>query len=88
MSTSMIKINETDVLIKEFSGQRVVTFKDVDAVHGRPEGTARRNFNENKGHLIKNVDYFTVELTTNEIRTQFGAGKNAGRTLTALTESG
>lgn len=88
MNTSMIKINETAVSIKEFQGQRVVTFKDVDTVHGRPEGTARRNFNENKNHLIENVDYFTVALTTNEIRTQFGAGKNAGRTLTLLAESG
>ena len=27
-------INNTQVLVKEFSGQRVVTFKEIDAVHG------------------------------------------------------
>lgn len=35
------KINNTDITIKEHNGQRVVTFKDIDAVHGRPDGTAK-----------------------------------------------
>lgn len=38
--------------------------------------------------FLKGVDYFVVQLTTNEIRTQFGAGKNAGKTMNVLTESG
>lgn len=83
-----ITINQTAVTVKEYNGQRVVTLKDIDSCHGRPDGTARRNFNANKQHLIEGTDYFIIELTTHEIRTQFGAGKNAGRTITVVTESG
>lgn len=83
-----VTINSTDVSVKEYQGKRVVTLKEIDQCHNRPEGTARRNFNTNKQHLIEGVDYFTVSLTTNEIRTQFGAGKNAGKTMTVVTESG
>lgn len=83
-----VTINKTALAVKEYRGQRVVTLRDIDEVHQRPEGTARRNFNANKKHLEEGVDYFVIDLTANEIRTQFGAGKNAGRTLTVVTESG
>ena len=49
----LIKIGSQEISIKEFQGKRVVTFKDVDVVHERPEGTAKRNFNNNKKHLIE-----------------------------------
>ena len=83
-----IIINNMPVLVKEYGGQRVVTLKDIDTVHGRPDGTAGRNFRTNKAHFIKDEDYFTVELTTDEIRRQFGAGKNAGKKITLITETG
>lgn len=38
----IIKINNHDVAVKEYKGQRVVTFKDIDTVHERPDGTAKR----------------------------------------------
>lgn len=84
----MVKINEKDVPVKEYQGKRVITLKEIDSCHERPDGTARRNFNQNKQHLIENVDYFVIELTSDEIRTQFGISKNAGRTVTLITESG
>lgn len=83
-----IVINNTNVSIKEYHGQRVLTFKDIDTAHKRPEGTAGRNFRANKKHFIDGEDFFTLELTSDEIRRQFGAGKNAGKTMTAVTESG
>lgn len=83
-----VTINTTALTVKEYKGQRVVTLKEIDEVHQRPEGTARKRFNDNKEHFIEGVDYFIVDLTTSEKRTQFGAGKNAGRTLTVVTESG
>ena len=43
---------------KEFDGQMVVTLKDIDTLHQRPEGTAKRNFNQNKKYFIEGVDYF------------------------------
>ncbi len=30
--------------IREYEGQRVVTFKDIDRVHGRPANTACNRF--------------------------------------------
>lgn len=83
-----ITINQTEVMVKEYNGQRVVTLKDIDNCHGRLNGTARKRFNDNKRHFIEGTDYFIAELTTNEIRTQFGVSKNAGKTLTLITKSG
>ena len=56
----IIKINNHDVTVKEHKGKRVVTFKDIDMVHERPEGTAKRNFNENKDKFIENEDFFSI----------------------------
>jgi hypothetical protein len=39
---------------------RVVTLRMVDELHQRPEGTAKRNFNEHRGRLLEGVDYFEV----------------------------
>nr|DAJ09142.1 MAG TPA: hypothetical protein [Caudoviricetes sp.] len=66
----LIKIDNQSLKVKEFKGQRVVTFKDIDMVHQRTEGTAKRNFNENKDKLIEGVDYFKIcadEIRTNKI---------------------
>ena len=83
-----IIINNQQISVKEYNGQRVTTFRDIDRIHERPEGTAGRNFRANREHLKENVDYYVAALTTDEIRRQFGAGKNAGKTLILLTESG
>ena len=56
----LINIQGTEITIKEYKGQRVVTFSDIDAVHGRPEGTARRNFSMNKERFKEGEHYFVV----------------------------
>ena len=87
MNNQIIKINNTDLSVKELKGQRVVTFKDIDMLHERVEGTAKRNFNEHKKHLIKDVDYFEVkqsDFQKYEIRTL----EIPNRGLTLITESG
>lgn len=58
--TNTINILGNEVSIKEYDGQRVVTFKDIDLVHQRPEGTARKRFNDNKKHFVEGIDYFKV----------------------------
>lgn len=83
-----IVINKHSLQVKQYNGQNVVTFKEIDLCHERPSGTAGRNFRANKQHFIEGKDYFSVELTTDEIRRQFGISKNAGRTVTLITESG
>lgn len=81
-------INGHTIEAKEYNGKRVITFKDIDEVHERKSGTARKRFNDNKQWFVEGEDYFVIELTASEKRTQFGAGKNAGRELTLVTESG
>lgn len=54
------KVEIKDLEIKEYNGQRVVTFKDIDELHGRIEGTARKRFNDNKERFIEGVDYFSI----------------------------
>lgn len=79
-----IIINNTSLGIKEYNGQRVITFKDIDEVHKRPEGTARRNFNTNKAYFIEGEDYFV--RNSYEAKTEFGITAPNG--LVLITESG
>ena len=83
-----IIINNQQISVKEYNGQRVTTFRDIDRIHERPEGTARRNFNSNKEHLTEGTDYFRV--SANEIRTQniLEIGKKQTQDIVFLTESG
>ena len=66
MQNEIVEINSKEVVVKEFRGQRVVTFKDIDRVHERPDGTARRNFNINKNHFILGEDYFCLLYTSTD----------------------
>lgn len=84
---NLVLINDKELQIKEFKGERVVTFKEVDLIHERVEGTAGRNFRENKKHFIEGVDYFFIkpsDIGNNEIRRS--EINNSGTYL--ITESG
>lgn len=83
-----VPINNTELPIKEYQGQRVVTLKEIDVVHSRPEGTARRNFNANREHLIEGEDFFQV--CADEIRTHkiLNLSPKAHEDITLITESG
>ena len=77
--------------IKIWNDQRVVTFRDIDEVHQRPEGTAKKAFSRNRKRFIRGVDYFIV--TRSEIQKSvkdtleyFGDIPNRG--ITVLTETG
>jgi len=80
-----IKINKQDVMIKDFKGNRVVTFKDIDAVHKRPNGTASRNFKNNRDRFIEGVDYFIVSKNQKD---EFRLLEIPNRGLTLITETG
>lgn len=81
----IIKINNHEVIAKEYNGQRVVTFKDIDTVHERPDGTADRNFRENKDKFILGEDYFCLTKSqNNEIR----GLEIPNRGITLITEQG
>lgn len=83
MSNS-ITINNQSVLVKQYKGQRVLTFKDIDTAHSRPTGTARRNFNSNKKHFIEGEDYFV--RNSSEAKKEFSIIAPNGIML--ITESG
>lgn len=78
-----VKVNETELSIKEYHGQRVVTMTDIDNVHNRPSGTARKRFNENKNRFILGEDYYV--LKTDEAKVY---GIKAPKGLTLITETG
>lgn len=56
--SNIVKINDTDLQVIEHQGQRVVTLGQIDDVHSRPDGTARRTFNEHKHRLVEGEDFF------------------------------
>ena len=90
--SSDIQIYDIDLKVKEWNGQRIVSFADIDRVHQRPEGTAHRNFKKNKQHLIENEDYFVLkpsDILKDEFRPLgFESEKPANRGTTYLTETG
>lgn len=89
----LINIQGTEISIKEYKGQRVVTFSDIDKVHGRPEGTARKRFADNKERFIEGEDYFVVTpeaLANTELseKRTFGIEVTSPRGIALITEQG
>ena len=58
--TNIVKIENQELQVKEFNSQRVVTLKDVDRVHERESGTARKRFNDNRHRFIEGEDFFSI----------------------------
>ena len=80
----VINEQQCDLSVREFKSQRVVTLKDVDVLHQRVDGTARRNFNDNRKHFVEDEDFFV--RNPHEAKTGFDIV--APRGLVLLTESG
>lgn len=80
-------INGTPMPVREYNGQRVVTFRDIDSVHQRPDGTAKRNFNTNRKYFMEGIDFFKVkcsEVSTFFVPTPNGYNPNADIILVTL----
>ena len=84
MQNKMITIENTEMQIREYKGERVVTFKDIDTVHQRADGTASRNFRKNKKHFIEGVDY--IRRNSSEAKKEYNIIAPNG--LILVTESG
>ena len=82
-----IVINNTPLTIKEFNGQRVVTLKDIDMVHNRPTGTAKRNFNINRDRFIDGEDFFILKPSDIQ-KDEFRTSEINNRGTIFVTESG
>ena len=85
----VITIENTEMQIREYNGERVVTFKDIDAVHGNKSGTAKRNFTRNKKHFIENEDFIvaTRDISKRDKLSLLNIDVPT-RGITLLTESG
>ena len=85
----IITIENTEMQIREYNGERVVTFKDIDAVHGNKAGTAKRNFTRNKKHFIENEDFIvaTRDISKRDNLSLLNIDVPT-RGITLLTESG
>lgn len=58
----VITINNVQLPIKEFNNERVITFKDMDLLHERRPGAAKKNFHNNRDKFIENEDYYMITL--------------------------
>lgn len=86
--SNVITIENTEMQIREYNGQRVVTFKDINMVHQRPTGTAYRNFRNNKQHFVEGEDF--IKICVDEIRRNkiMDVSSKARADITMITESG
>ena len=86
MNNSIV-INGNELPIKEYNSKRVVTLKEIDMVHGRPDGTAGRNFRNNREHFIEGEDYYRI--TPDEFRRTIGdMDSRQSNDVILITESG
>lgn len=86
----LVKIEGTELEIREYNGQRVVTLKDIDRVHEKKTDTAKKSFQKHKKHFILGEDYF--EITRRELGERYSPKEkimgNPSLTTYLLTESG
>jgi len=84
--TNIVPINNHQVTIREYQGKRIITFREIDEVHERPSGTARRNFYKNYAHFVEGKDYF--KLSMDEIRTMGFTDLSSPKGINLITKSG
>lgn len=87
--SDVMTVENTEMQIREYNGQRVVTFKDIDRVHKNKAGAARRNFNRNKKRFMQGVDFFILTKEfSNESNCPIRNISIPNRGITVLTETG
>jgi hypothetical protein len=88
LTLPVVQVADASVHKVIYKGDPVVTFAMVDEIHQRPEGTASRNFRDNRERFVEGVDF--IELTADEIRRQSLRDVFPPRTAKAiiLTERG
>lgn len=84
---SVVSIGDTQFTAKTLDGKPVLTFRDIDAIHHRPDGSARKRFNDNRQRFVEGEDY--MKICASEFRTHFdGLSSKATEDVYLLTESG
>lgn len=87
-SVPTVSIGGVEIQKIEYRGQQVVTFAMIDKVHKRPDGTAKRNFDENRIRFESGTDFVLVSLV--EMRQAFPGAFPArgGGDVTLMTQRG
>ncbi|NBI18557.1 hypothetical protein D1841_13240 [Neglecta sp. X4] len=88
MNENSIQVLSNQLQVKEWAGQRVITFQDIDTVHQRPRGTASRNFRENRDKFIEGTDFFKICADEIRRRNVMEISNMTRDNVTVLTESG
>ena len=57
----IVTINNHDVGIREYDGQRVVTFEMIEKLHGKQAGSAKRQFHNNKKYFVPGKHYYLLQ---------------------------
>lgn len=84
---SVVNIGNTQFNAKTLDGKPVLTFRDIDAIHHRPDGSASRNFRSNRQRFIEGEDFF--KICADEFRHRFdGLSNKATEDVYLFTESG
>jgi len=71
-AVACVQVAGTAIQKITYRDQHVVTFAMIDRLHGRVDGTAKRNFDENRVRFLSQEDF--VELSSDEIRTDLPTG--------------
>lgn len=90
MNNNLVKINEEEIIVKEYENQRVVTAWDIAKVHNREVREVNQQFNRNKEKLIEGEDYFSltpIEFSKSQIVIQEFI-PNSVKEIVLFTESG
>ena len=88
--SDVMTVENTEMQIREYNGQRVVTFKDIDRVHERASGTAKRAFSKNRKRFVEGTDYFMLKPSENlKVQNMYFCNITIPtRGITVLTETG
>ena len=58
-SNNTIKLDDgRELVVREYLGQRVLTFKSIDELHKKASGTTSSNYYRNRKYFIEGEDYF------------------------------
>lgn len=87
MSTQLVTIGNAEIPLVSYQNQPVVTFAMIDRVHQRPEGTASRNFYQNRERFSEPEHFYVVDFSKNNELRPFGI-EVPPRGLTLITERG
>ena len=91
MSAQLIRItHDVEIPYLTYSGQPVLTFAQIDDLHGKPKGSSRKRFSDNRKRFIENEDFYALDSQgLSVLRTDYsGLFSEAAQHAILITESG